>query len=82
MLYRIYTEVNCADTFRDADDIRQTELGVSDDIEKAKKFAIDYIKKNFFHKDTKLVETKDGGFVATDFCSYGQTIRIKKMKVI
>ena len=80
MLYRIFKSVNYADTWRDADDIHITELGYKNSLDDAKSVANDYIKKHFFHKNTELRECKDGSFSATDFCSYGETIKIQPIK--
>lgn len=80
MLYRIFKSVNYADTWRDADDIHITELGYKNSLDDAKSVANDYIKKHFFHKNTELREYKDGSFSATDFCSYGKTIKIQPIK--
>jgi len=80
-MYRIYSSVNCADTCRDPDDIHITELGYTADLDKAKEICNERIKKFFFRKDTVLQEYFDG-FIAQDFCSYGATLRIDKLKVI
>ena len=80
MLYRIFKSVNYADTCRDADDIHITELGYKNNLDDAKLVANDYIKKHFFHKNTELRKHKDGSFSATDFCSYGKTIKIQPIK--
>lgn len=79
MTYRIYTEVNAADTCRDPDDIYVTELGCTSDLEKAKQFAEKYIREHFFYKKAELFEYNDG-YAAQDICSYGATLIIKKMK--
>ena len=80
MIYRIFKSVNYADTCRDANDICITELGYKNSLDDAKLVANDYIKKHFFHKDTELRECKEGSFSATDFCSYGATIKIQPIK--
>ena len=81
MIYRVFKIVDYADTCRDADDIRITELGYKNSLDDAKSVANDYIKKYFFHKDTELRKCKDGSFSATDFRSYGATIKIQPIKV-
>jgi hypothetical protein len=47
----------------------------------AKSFARDYIRNNFFHKDTHLRERTGGGFTATDFSSYGATIIVEPIVI-
>ncbi len=82
MAYRIYTEVNYADTCRDADDIHITELGYRNKLADALLLANDFIKNNFFHKDTELHENKgENLYEATDFCSYGKTIYVKQIQI-
>jgi sulfur relay (sulfurtransferase) complex TusBCD TusD component (DsrE family) len=80
MAYRIYTETNYADTSRDPDDIHITELGYKHQLDDALKFANEYIKEHFFHKDTELHYYEDG-YEATDFRSYGATIYVKEIKI-
>ena len=41
----------------------------------------DYIRNNFFHKDTHLRERTGGGFTATDFSSYGATIIVEPIVI-
>ena len=79
-IYRIYTKVNYADTSRDPSDIHIEELGVTDNLEKAKQFSNDYIKNHFFRKNTELSEMTNGDFFAFDFCSWGKLLVIEKMK--
>lgn len=79
MTYRIYTRVNYADTCRDPDDIHIHELGVTSDLEKAKQFATDYIRNNFYHKNTELKEFPCG-YSAFDVRSYGEEIIVQKLK--
>lgn len=80
-MYRVYTSVNYADTCRDPDDIHIDELGYFKKLEKALNTANSYIRKNFFHKDTKLTKALNGNYSATDFCSYGETIYVIKIDV-
>ena len=82
LIYRIYKEVNAADTCRDADDISTTELGYVEGKENALLFAEKYIKNHFFCKNIKLTECSEGSYTATDFCSYGDTIYVKPIKII
>jgi hypothetical protein len=77
MPYKIYTERNLADTSRDPDEIVIEELGYKHNLDDAKLIASDYIKTRFFHKNTELIENRNGSFSATDFSSYGATIIIK-----
>jgi hypothetical protein len=82
MAYKIYKEVNYADTCRDADNIRTTDLGYKHKLKDALEMANGYIKNHFFHKDTELHKCKDSNdFQATDFCSYGATIYVKEIKI-
>ena len=76
MVYRIYTSRNLADTTKDPDDYIINELGYKHNLDDAKLVANEYIKTQFFHKDTELSENKNGSISATDFCSYGVTIMI------
>ncbi len=46
MAYRIYTESNMADTWRDPNEILTGELGYKHSLEDAKSLAMDYIKDN------------------------------------
>lgn len=80
-IYRVYISVNYADTCRDPDDIRIEELGFFNNKEKAISIANSFVKNNFFHKNTTLTEAKNGNLSATDFCSYGKTIYVIKIKV-
>ena len=79
--YKIYTVRNLADTIRDHDDIVTTELGYTRKLEVAIHKAKDYIANSFFHKDTDLKKSSDGSYSATDFCSYGATIRIEVIDI-
>lgn len=79
--YRIFTRYNSADTWRDDDNIFITELGYRKNIEDAKSVAYDYIRKNFFRKDLKLNEYKDGYFSVCDLCSYATTIEIQPIEI-
>jgi len=80
--FRIYKQVNYADTCRDADDIRVTEISYKNKLEDAIVVANNYIRKNFFHKDTELHKCKDSNnYQATDFCSYGETIYIEEINI-
>ncbi len=81
MAYKIYTERNLADTCRDSDNIVTEELCYKHSEDDAKSFARDYIRNNFFHKDTHLRERTGGGFTATDFSSYGATIIIEPIVI-
>jgi len=80
-IYRVYTSINYADTSRDPDNIHIEELGFFDNKEKAISIASNFIENNFFNKNTKIRELKNGNFSATDFCSYGKTIYVIKIKV-
>lgn len=79
MAYRIYTYYNAADTCRDPDDIHTEELGYKNELEDALIVANNYIKKHFLHKDTELIKIGKNEWHATDFCSYGSTIIVKKI---
>ena len=81
MIYRIYTTVNYADTSRDSDNIHINELCYKNNKEDTLIYLEKYIKKNFFHKNTKPHIFKDGEIRATDFCSYGETIIAKPIKI-
>lgn len=78
MPYRIYTRVNYAETWRDADDIHIDHLGFKQDLDAAMDVANDYIKNHFVHKDTKLAKHgKD--YTATDFISFGKTVVVERL---
>ena len=79
--YRIYKELNTADTFRDPDDIHIEELGYKQSLDDALEFAQVYIIKNFFRKDTKISKRSDGSYYAIDMCSYGWIIEIKPIEI-
>ncbi len=82
MAYRIYTDVNLADTCRDSDNIHTTELGYKNNLDDALLLANTFIKEHFFHKDTELYKNKGMNlYTATDFCSYGKTIYVEKIKI-
>ena len=81
MAYKIYTERNLADTWRDQDNIVTEELGYNQSEDDAILVAVDYIKNNFFHQDTQLRERTGGGFIATDWSSYGATIIIEPIVI-
>jgi hypothetical protein len=76
--YRVYTQQNSADTWRDADDIIIKELCYKKSRESAKKFMMDYIKENFFNKEVKIYERKTI-MTATNVVSYGETIVAKRV---
>jgi len=81
MAYRIYTQRNLADTWRDPDNIVTEDLCYKQSEDDAKSVAMDYIKNNFFHRDTQLRERTGGGFIATDFSSYGATIIVEPIVI-
>jgi hypothetical protein len=81
MAYRIYTESNMADTWRDPSEILTGELGYRHSLDDAKSLAMDYIKDNFYHTNTQIEERRDGTFTATDFRSYGETIIIEPITI-
>lgn len=75
--YRIYSKVNCADTWYDPDDIHITELGYKQSLEDALELVQKRISSHFFRKDAKISKRNDGSFEAVDFCSYGATVIIE-----
>lgn len=81
IIYKIYTERNWADTWRDPADIQIVELGYKSKLEDALELAKNHIKETFFHNNTNLRESSDGNYSATDFRSYGATIYVKKVIV-
>jgi len=81
MAYRIYTEVNLADTTRDQDEMFYEEIGYKLDLYEAKLVAKEYIKTRFFHKDTELKKRNNGTYTATDFASYGVTLIIESITI-
>ena len=66
-VYYVFRVTNCAETWRDADDIQRTDIGVYDSLEKAKKGAYDDInyvainitKDERFIKKPKWKKCKD-----------------------
>lgn len=81
IVYRIYKQMNAADTWRDPDDIHIEELGYKQSLEDSLVFVQDYITKNFFRKDTKISKRSDGSYYAIDMCSYGWIIEIKPIEI-
>ena len=81
IVYKIYKQMNCADTCRDPDDIHVVELGYKQSLEDSLAFVQDYIIKNFFRKDTEIHKRTDGSYSALDFCSYGWEIIIQPIEV-
>ena len=81
-MYRLYYVVNYADTMRDPDDIRNTELGYVKDEESAIAFMKDFIEKRFFgHSFNKYEVHRVGDNLrAFEFCSYGKVLCADKMK--
>jgi hypothetical protein len=80
IIYKVHTERNLADTSREPDNIVTKEICHKGFETDAISVMEEYIKKNFFHKDTQPIKTSYG-WSATDFCSYGETIRITKINV-
>jgi len=83
MPYKIYTKVNSADTTRDKDNISYKDIGYKNKIKDAIKLANKYIEDNFVQKDAKVYKINDGNivYISNDFCSYGETIIIEKIKI-
>jgi len=81
MAYKIYTEQNLADTSRDPDDVVIEELGYKNNLDDALLLGNNFIKDNFFHKDTTIRQRTDDTYTATDFCSYGKTLIIKEIVI-
>ena len=77
-MYRIYTDINYADTTRDPDKVVITELCYKKTKKSAIRFCKEFISKNFCKNNAELEEIEDG-FIAIDFCSYGKTLRVKKI---
>lgn len=80
-VYKIYKQMNAADTWRDSDDIIIVELCYKKSLEDSLVFVQDYITKNFFRKDTEIHKRTDGVYYALDFCSYGWEIIIQPIEV-
>ena len=83
MSYKIYTKVNSADTTRDKDNISYKDIGYKNKMKDAIKLANKYIEDNFVQKDAKVYKINDGNivYISNDFCSYGETIIIEKIKI-
>jgi len=83
MPYKIYTKVNSADTTRDKDNISYKDIGYKNKMKDAIKLANKYIEDNFVQKDAKVYKINDGNivYISNDFCSYGETIIIEKIKI-
>lgn len=79
--YRIYTQRNLADTTRDPDQIVIKELGYRFELDDAKSLATEYIKEHFFHKDSVLIERKNGYFSAVNFMSYGEILYVEPIMI-
>lgn len=83
MPYKIYTQVNLADTSRDPDDYIYSTLGYRKNIIEAMMLADEYINTRFTDKNTMLRKVPPNKekilYTATDFCSYGATIMIKEI---
>ena len=81
-IYRIYTKVNTADTWRDPDNIIITELCYKSSREKAKEFVRSYIDEHFFKPEKTTVDWEgEAGFRATNVVSYGKTIIAEKITI-
>lgn len=76
-MYRVYTEVNYADTWRDPDDFHHNEIGYYADLYSAQDAAVRYIRDRFFHSDTKLTLHEDGTYRAVDCTSWGAMVVIR-----
>ena len=77
IIYKIYTEINLAETSRDPDNIITKYLCNKKTKESTIAFCEKYILEHFCDKSTKL-EKNTNGFSATDFCSYAETLIAKK----
>jgi hypothetical protein len=80
-IYRIYTEYNSSDRMMDPPEIHIEELTYKKTLKSALIFANSFIKKNFFHKNTRIENDSCGDYQATDFCSWGKTIYIKEITI-
>ncbi len=78
-MYKIFTEVNLADTWRDPDEFVYMELGYTDDLQEAMTFCDKYIQKHFFNRDAKMKKVSDGSYAAFNTRSYGEKLMIQKM---
>lgn len=81
-MYRIYQFFNIADTCSEPDNLVFEEFGFTDSLEKAKSLVKEIIKTEFFCKDTEILPNVNGSFYAQDFCSYGATVVIERMREI
>lgn len=85
--YRIYYEINYAETSRDEDEICTTELKVivgENAREKTREFCQNYMEEHFLNMDnefrSELHETENG-FSAIDFRSWGKHLKAERLEV-
>jgi len=81
IVYRIYKQMNAADTWRDPDDIHVVELGYKQSLEDSLVFVQKQILETFHRKHTEIFKRKDGTYSAQDFCSYAWEIIIQPIEV-
>lgn len=72
---------NGADTWRDPSEITIHEEKLFSPKEKAFEYVEKYMKDHHFSKDSRIVEKKDGNYMAMDYCSYGKVIDITRKEI-
>ncbi len=80
-VYKIYSRVNSADTWRDDDNYHFELLKIKPTLESAKEFVNSYVKSNFAYKEAKLLKCINGNWEVQDFCSYPITVVIEKYEI-
>lgn len=90
-MYRVFSAINAAETWRDPDDIRETEHGYFKEESDAVAAAERFIQKSFFKTDRRLQQVVSGdkycgkqlkeGWYAVDSGSWAPTIIIQKVEV-
>jgi len=81
IIYKIYKEMNAADTWRDPDDICIVELGYKQSLEDALTLVQEYIDKSFYQKGAEIHKSTNGSYYAIDVCSYGWTVKVNPIEV-
>lgn len=80
-VYKIFSRVNGADTWRDDDRYHYELLTIKPTLDSAKEFVNSYVRSNFAWKQAKLFKCKSGDWQVQDFCSYPVTVIIEKYEI-
>lgn len=69
---------NGADTWRDPSEITIHEEKLFSPKEKAFEYVEKYMKDHHFSKDSRIVEKKDGNYMAIDYCAVTEKLSISQ----